>query len=159
MIPLGKPSTPVRISLLEERIQAYDELSKKMLSKLEQAVEKISESNQNISQILIRHEERIDRSAEANDTILAMLNQNEHELKEEIEKQDKKFSDEIDKHEKKIEGMSSAIDDLKKNRWIVVGIVIASSFFLNQFKVLDKIFTPQPTPAPFVYHAWPKDAA
>lgn len=147
MIPLGKPSTPVRISLLEERLQAYDELSKQMLSKLEQAVEKISESNQNISQILIRHEERIDRSTEANDNILAMLNRNEHDFKDEIEKQDKKFSEEITKHEEKIKLINTTIEELKKNRWILLGIALASTFFINQLRIMDKIIDSPPPPS------------
>lgn len=146
MIPLGKPSTPVRISLLEERLQAYDELSKQMLSKLEQAVEKISESNQNISQILIRHEERIERSSEANDNILAMLNQNEHDFKDEIEKQGKKFNEEITKHEEKIKLINTTIEDLKKNRWILLGIALASTFFINQLRIMDKIIDTRPAP-------------
>ena len=144
MIPLGKTPTPVRISLLEERLQAYDELSKQMLSKLEQAVEKISESNQNISQILIRHEERIERSSEANDTILAMLNRNEHDFKDEIEKQGRKFNEEINKHEEKIKIISTSIEELKKNRWILLGIALATTFFLNQLRVVDKIIDNNP---------------
>lgn len=153
MISLGKTSTPVRISLLEERLQAYDELSKQMLSKLEQAVEKISESNQNISQILIRHEERIDRSTEANDAIIEMLNRNEGEFHMEMEKQDKKFEDEISKRDKRIEDLFTSLEDLKKNRWVLVGIVLASSFFLGQLKVFDRVFPSSPPPA--LYHAWP----
>lgn len=161
MIPLGKPSTPVRISLLEERLQAYDELSKQMLSKLEQAVEKISESNQNISQILIRHEERIERSTEANDTILAMLNRNEHDFKDEIEKRDRKFSEEINKHEEKIKLIDSTIEDLKKNRWILLGIALASTFFINQLRIMDKIMdtpsNPEIQPSPLIrYHEGPQ---
>lgn len=130
-----------------------------MLSKLEQAVEKISESNQNISQILIRHEERIDRSAEANDSILALLDKNEQDLKGEIERQDKKFTDEIGKHETKIKSMSDTIEELKKNRWIIVGAVIASSFFLNQLKVFDRLFSPPQTttPTPLIRYAGPSN--
>lgn len=136
----------MRISLLEERLQAYDDLSKQMLSKLEQAVEKISESNQNISQILIRHEERIERSTEANDNILAMLSQNEHDFKDEIEKQGKKFDEEINRHEEKIKSINTTIEDLKKNRWILLGIALASTFFINQLRIMDKIIDTQPAP-------------
>lgn len=156
MIPLGKPSTPIRISLLEEKFQAYDELSKKMLSKLEQAVEKISESNQNISQILIRHEERIDRSVEANDAILTMLSRSESDLKGEMEKQDKKFKEDLDKHEKKINDMNTTLEDLKKNRWIWFGVILASSFFINQLKLAERILpAPAPQSAPLIRYAWP----
>lgn len=160
MIPLGKTSTPIRISLLEEKLQAYDELSKQMLSKLEQAVEKISESNQSISQILIRHEERIDRSNEANDAILAMLNRNEHDFKDEIEKQDKKFSDKIKSHEEKIKTINTSVEELKKNRWILLGIALASTFFINQLRIIDKIIDTPPQqiqPIPLLKYEGPPD--
>jgi hypothetical protein len=112
----------VRVSVLEERLQTFDEISRQMLNKLEQAVDKISESNRNISQILIRHEERIDRSAEANGTMLQLIHKTENELKAEMINQQKQ------------------VEDLKRTRWIWAGIVIASSFFLGQSGTLSKIF-------------------
>jgi iron uptake system EfeUOB component EfeO/EfeM len=117
----------VRVSVLEEKLQAYEEISKQMLSKLEQAVEKISESNTNISQILIRHEERIDRASEAESTLIKL-----------IEKTEKELSDRIDTN-------FSEIDGLKKNRWLLAGIVIGITFILSQFRVFDYIL-PQPPP-------------
>lgn len=120
----------VRVSVLEEKLQAYEEISKQMLSKLEQAVEKISESNTNISQILIRHEERIDRASEAENALLKL----------------------IDKVDKKADTNSSEIQSLKKNRWLLSGIVIGITFILSQFRVFDYIL---PQPPPDHHHATP----
>jgi uncharacterized phage infection (PIP) family protein YhgE len=124
----------VRVSVLEEKLQAYEEISKQMLSKLEQAVEKISESNTNISQILIRHEERIDRASEAESTLIKLM-----------EKTEKELSDRIDTN-------ASEIDGLKKNRWLLAGIVIGITFILSQFRVFDYIL---PQPPPDHHHATP----
>lgn len=120
----------VRVSVLEEKLQAYEEISKQMLSKLEQAVEKISESNTNISQILIRHEERIDRASEAENALLKL----------------------IDKVDKKADTNFSEIQSLKKNRWLLSGIVIGITFILSQFRVFDYIL---PQPPPDHHHATP----
>jgi chromosome segregation ATPase len=122
-----------RVTVLEERLQTFDEISRQMLSKLEQAVDKISESNQNISRILIRHEERIDRSAEANGSMLQLIEKTEKDLESRINNNDKEIS------------------DLKKTRWIWIGILSASTFFLTQFKIVDRLFphTPTNSPAPY----------
>ena len=75
----------VRVAVLEEKLSVYEDLSREMLSKLEAAVEKISESSQNISRILIRHEEKIERSAESHNTILKLVDINEQKRLEDRE--------------------------------------------------------------------------
>lgn len=138
----NSPDLPfrTRVSLLEERLSSYDEISKQMLSKLEQAVEKISESNRNISQILIRHEERIDRASENNAAIIQLLNKTETQLKDKVEKSIEDVKEQVDAN-------SINIEDLKKSKWIWVGIVTALSFVFGQLKILDHVNLPH-RPAP-----------
>ena len=121
-----------RVSLLEERIASYDEISKQMLSRLEQAVDKISESTREISQILIRHEERIDRASEANAAVVQLINKTENELKSDIKQKSKDIEERVDKN-------TADIEDLRKNKWIWVGVMAASSFFLGQLEVFDTL--------------------
>lgn len=128
-----------RVSLLEERLSSYDELSKQMLSKLEQAVEKISESNRNISQILIRHEERIDRANDENNAMIQLINKVDTDLR----KDSKEFEKEV--HEK-IGTNTKAIDDLIKGKWIWVGAVAAASFLLGQLRVVEIFNLPDQQP-------------
>jgi len=133
----SSPGVPfrTRVSLLEERLSSYDEISKQMLSKLEEAVKEISESNRNISQILIRHEERIDRASENNAAIVQLMSKTEAELKEKIEKS-------IGGIEDQVKTNSTSIEELKRGKWIWVGVVAASSFFLGQSKLLERIHIP-----------------
>jgi gas vesicle protein len=133
LIPKPSISPDARLTVLEERLQAFDELSRQMLSKLEQAVDKISESNQNISRILTRHEERIDRSAEANSATLKIIERTESDLKD------------------KIQTLETSIEDLKKTRWIWFGVVIAATFFINQFNLSQKLFHTEPNNALYTY--------
>jgi archaellum component FlaC len=139
----GNSELPVRtrVSLLEERLASYDEISKQMLNKLEQAVEKISESTRNISQILIRHEERIDRASEANAALIQLINKTENELNNKIEKTVEDVKEQVDAN-------SIEIEDLKKGKWIWVGVVMAVSFFVSQLRIFDNIHLPLPPGRP-----------
>lgn len=89
----------VRMAVLEEKLLVYEELSKDMLTKLELAVEKISESSQNISKILIRHEEKIERSAEAHAAMIKLIETNEKkrlEDREDVRREADKINSRID---------------------------------------------------------------
>lgn len=133
------PQYEVRVSLLEERLQAYDEVSRQMLSKLEQAVEKISESTRDISQILIRHEERIDRTTEASNALIQLLNKTEQDVKEKIQDETKATSKRIDELSTEVSNNRRSIDELRKTRWLWVGIITATSFFVGQLRVFDHL--------------------
>lgn len=128
-----------RVSLLEERLSSYDEVSKQMLNKLEQAVEKISESNKNISQILIRHDERIDRAAENNTALIALLSKTENELRDRIEKS-------VESVNEQVETNSVDIGELKKSKWIWVGIISGLSFIFSQIHIISNLIHPQSKP-------------
>ena len=121
--------------MLEERLSSYDEISKQMLTKLEQAVDKISESNRNISQILIRHDERIDRAAENNTAIFQLLNKTEQDLREKIDKN-------IEDVKEQVNNNSEEINELKKSKWIWVGIITTLSFVFGQLRILDYVHLP-----------------
>ena len=68
-------NTDVKMAVLEEKLSVYEELSREMLAKLENAVDKISETNQNISKILVRHEERIDQTLQSDAAIIKLLDE------------------------------------------------------------------------------------
>ena len=52
-----------KIAVLESKLDIYEDLSREMLSKLESAVDKISEGNARIAAILAKHDERIEQTA------------------------------------------------------------------------------------------------
>jgi len=97
------------ISVLEAKFQIYEDLSKEMLDKLERAVDKISESNQNVALILERHENRLDQVDKAEAAILELI---------------KGINNKLEKLEKKVE-------DLSKFRWITMGVVAAATLVIG----------------------------
>ena len=111
--------------MLEEKLESYVDISKQMLTKMEKAVEKISESNSNISQILVRHDERLEYMSEYTESYSEKINKVEAALKEEIN------------------GIKKDIEDMKKTRWLWSGIVIACCFFLVELDLASKIFPTQ----------------
>jgi hypothetical protein len=74
-----------KVEVLESKLDMYEDLSREMLAKLENAVEKISEGNNRIAQILTKHDERIEQSMKTDSLIIKMID----ELKEESEKDHK----------------------------------------------------------------------
>lgn len=126
----------VRMAVLEEKLNVYEELSREMLAKLEAAVDKISEANQNVARILVRHEERLDQTLQSDAAIMKLL--------DEIKEQRKADMIRIDKELKEIkesaEDAHAKISDLSRYRWIVAGAVLLISFVIAESDLLSGMF-------------------
>ena len=64
-----------KVAQLETKLDIYEELSREMLAKLETAVDKISEGNTRIAQILAKHDERIEQSIKSDELIIKMIDE------------------------------------------------------------------------------------
>jgi FtsZ-binding cell division protein ZapB len=114
-----------KLAVLESKLSIYEDLSREMLSKLESAVDKISEGNSRIATILAKHDERIEQSMKNDALLVKMID----EMKEDNDREHKEIADKFEKIETKLE-------DLKKFRWqaggvlafVVVGIGIMNAF-------------------------------
>ena len=95
-----------KVAVLESKLNIYEDLSREMLSKLEAAVEKISEGNNRIAQILTKHDERIEQSMKTDALIIKMVD----EMKE-SNKQDHIVVND------KIKELQDKIDSFAKFRW------------------------------------------
>jgi hypothetical protein len=123
----------VRIAVLEEKITTYEHISREMLEKLEVAVDKINETNQNISKMLIRHEERLDQSTASDAAILKLLEDTKEDIWEDLE-------------EKKevIKSLSKRMDEISKFKWILAGILLVVGIVAGQVNVLESLM-PSPS--------------
>ena len=123
-----------KIAVLESKFDMYEELSKEMLSKLESAVEKISEGNNHIAQILTKHDERIEQSMKTDDLIVEMIN----ELKKNMDK-DKQII------HKRIDTVQKETKSLSKFRWKVDGVLLLALLIIGVGSRIAPIFlTPSP---------------
>jgi len=123
-----------KVAVLESKLDMYEDLSREMLTKLESAVEKISEGNNRIAQILTKHDERIEQSMKTDTLIIKMID----ELKAESEKDHKIIHDRIDRLQVEIKALS-------KFRWQVGGVLIVAALIIGAGSRIAPIFlTPQP---------------
>ncbi len=109
-----------KIEILESKLDMYEDLSREMLSKLENAVDKISEGNNRIAQILTKHDERIEQSMKTDTLIIKMID----ELKETGDKNNKVIHDRIDR-------LQVDLKTLSKFRWQVGGVLIVVAIVIT----------------------------
>ena len=122
-----------KVAVLESKLDMYEDLSREMLAKLESAVEKISEGNNRIAQILTKHDERIEQSMKTDSLIIKMID----ELKAESEKDHKIIHDRIDRIQVEIKTFS-------KFRWQVGGVLVVAALLIGAGSRVAPIFlTPQ----------------
>ena len=128
--------TNSKVDVLESKLTIYEDLSREMLSKLESAVEKISEGNNHIAQILTKHDERIEQSMKTDALIIKMID----ELKEESEKDHKVIHDRIDKIQEELKGFS-------KFRWQVGGVLVVVGLLVGTISDIVPAFLEVDKPA------------
>ena len=110
-----------KVAVLESKLDMYEDLSREMLAKLESAVEKISEGNNRIAQILTKHDERIEQTMKSDELIIKMID----EIKATEERNHEILHGRIDKLQVEIKAFS-------KFRWQVGGVLIVGALILVQ---------------------------
>jgi len=109
-----------KLDVLESKLNIYESLSREMLDKLEKAVDKISESNQRIANILTKHDERIDQSIKTDELLVKM-----------IEDVKTKNSEEHKAVIKRLETVENNIIELSKFKWQAAALVGAAVLFVG----------------------------
>ena len=121
-----------KVAVLESKLNMYEDLSREMLAKLESAVEKISEGNNRIAQILTKHDERIEQSMKTDTLIIKMID----ELKEAEEKNNKIIHERIDRIQVDIKAFS-------KFRWQVGGVLVVAALIIGAGSRIAPFFLTQ----------------
>ena len=109
-----------KVAQLETKLDIYEELSREMLAKLETAVDKISEGNARIAQILAKHDERIEQSIKSDELIIKMID----EIKDSNEKNYQIIHGRIDKIQEEIKSFS-------KFRWQIGGVLVVAALLIG----------------------------
>ena len=123
-----------KLDVLETKFNMYEDLSRQMIDRLEQAVEKISDSNNKIASILTKHDERIEQNIKNDEYLTKQIDELKHENKEDH-----------NRVIKRIEKLEQKMDDFVKFRWMAVGIAIVLTLFVSQASNVVSILTPDPT--------------
>jgi hypothetical protein len=120
-------SADTKIAVLEERLSSYE----LMLKKIDEAIQIMGKTSQNISKMLAVHEEKIEQCHKADDYVGRLI--------EELKIENK------DSHEvviERIEKVESKLEEFVKFRWIIVGIFAVVSFAFSQSHMVVDFLTP-----------------
>ena len=120
-------SADTKIAVLEERLSSYEI----MMRKIDEAIQIMGKTSQNISKMLAVHEEKIDQCHKADDYIGRLI----EELKLENKDQHEAVTERIEKVESKLE-------EVIKFRWIIVGVFAVISLGLSQSHMVVDLLTP-----------------
>lgn len=140
------------MAVIEEKFNVYE----KMMTKLESAIQTISEINQNISRMLSVHEEKLDSTAKTDEVIFEKFrkmeekNDNDHKrVIDKIENMEVNFKKIINDESKKrttvVNKLDNKLSSLMRFRWIIIGGVIVVSFILSKPEIVIDILTPNQT--------------
>jgi len=99
-------SADTKIAVLEERLSAYE----LMLKRIDDAIQMMGKTSQNISKMLTIHEERIEQCGKTDSAILTMIS----ELKAENKQQHNQV-------EKRIDDIEIEVKEIGKIKWMTVG--------------------------------------
>lgn len=128
-MPIGL-NTSKDISVLEAKFQIYEDLSKEMLDKLERAVEKIGEGNQQVALILAKHEEKIEQGIRADELIVKMV--------EDMREANSREHSAVIERLKTVE---SKVGELSKFRWIAAGVCAAIVLVIGSAEFFGNVLT------------------
>lgn len=120
-------SADTKIAVLEERLSSYEI----MMRKIDEAIQIMGKTSQNISKMLAVHEERIEQCTKADDYISRLI--------EELKSENK------DSHQvvvERIEKVETKLEEVIKFRWIIVGVFAVVSFAISQSHMVVDILTP-----------------
>jgi uncharacterized protein YukE len=121
-------STDIKVAVLEEKLNIYEQ----MMTKIENAIDAISETNKNISKMLAIHDERLEQAVRSDEVIIKML----EDIKKNVEAEDTDLSNRIDETNVKLE-------EVRKIKWMTVGVGIVVAAGIGAISTLASgIFTP-----------------
>jgi chromosome segregation ATPase len=123
-------SADTKIAVLEERLSSYEV----MMKKIDEAIQIMGKTSQNISKMLAVHEERLDQCHKADDYIARLI--------EELKLENK------DSHEavvERIEKVENKLEEVIKFRWILIGVVAVVTFSVSQSHMVVDLLTPDTT--------------
>ena len=124
-----------KVAVLESKLDIYEDLSREMLSKLESAVDKISEGNTRIAAILAKHDERIEQSIKTDDLIIKMID----EVKQASDADHKVIHERIDRIQVELKGLS-------KFRWQVGGVLAVAVILISTINAfVPRLLTAAPS--------------
>lgn len=120
-------SADTKIAVLEERLSSYE----LMMKKIDEAIQIMGKTSQNISKMLAVHEEKIEQCNKSDDNISKLI--------EELKIENKNSHDNVSL---RIEKVENKLEEFAKYRWIIIGVFAVVSFAMSQSHMVIDFLTP-----------------
>ena len=111
----------LKVALLEQKLEDV----KDIIVKIDNAIEKLSEVNSNVTKMLAVHEERISKQEETDSVLFAKID---------------KLRDKVDRD---YDALVSRVQTIEKRVWMAIGAIACITFLVNNTRVIE-ILTPEP---------------
>jgi chromosome segregation ATPase len=134
----SKSSNETKIAVLEERLTSYEV----MMKKIDEAIQIMGKTSQNISKMLAVHEEKLDNTSKNDELIIDRIKTIEVKNTEEHNRVLERFETLEEKIDNRIEAVDKKVNDVTKFRWLVVGALLIVSFIFSQSNMVVDILTP-----------------
>jgi len=109
----------LKVAVLEQKVEDV----KDIIVKIDNAIEKLSEVNSNVTKMLAVHEERISKQEEADFILFAKID---------------KLRDKVDRD---YDALVSRVQTIEKRVWMAIGAIACITFIMNNTRVIE-ILTP-----------------
>jgi ElaB/YqjD/DUF883 family membrane-anchored ribosome-binding protein len=113
---LGNTEIKSKVAVLEQRSDYQEHL----IQKVDAAIQVMKDAVENVSKMLAVHNEKLEQHNKTETLMIEMI----REVKENLEAEDVDLSDRID-------AVDTKIEDLKKFKWIAVGVGLAAGFIVT----------------------------
>jgi hypothetical protein len=111
----------IKVAILEQKLEDL----KDIIIKIDDAIEKLSEVNSNVTKMLAVHEQRITKQEETDNILFAKID---------------KLRDKVDRD---YDALVTRVQTVEKRVWMAIGAIACITFFANNTRIIE-ILTPAP---------------
>ena len=111
----------IKVAILEQKLEDV----KDIIIKIDDAIEKLSEVNSNVTKMLAVHEQRISKQEETDSILFAKID---------------KLRDKVDRD---YDALITRVQTIEKRVWMAIGAIACITFLVNNTRVIE-ILTPEP---------------
>jgi len=111
----------IKVAVLEQKLEDL----KDIIVKIDDAIEKLSEVNSNVTKMLAVHEQRISKQEETDTVLFAKID---------------KLRDKVDRD---YDALVSRVQIIEKRVWMAIGAIACITFLTNNTRIIE-ILTPAP---------------
>jgi uncharacterized coiled-coil protein SlyX len=111
----------IKVAILEQKLEDL----KDIIVKIDDAIEKMSEVNSNVTKMLAVHEQRITKQEESDNILYTKID---------------KLRDKVDRD---YDALVARVQTIEKRVWTAIGAIACITFIMNNTRIIE-ILTPEP---------------